>query len=171
MPRGLCLVPNGCRLACCDSISQHNLKLIIPSAAYMRRWTGPALVQVMTCRLFVAKWRLVWSVNFALYAEPAKLWRHNNLILARHLTITLVSTTFYCSKADVTMVSGGLATLHTHVPYTPAKTGNENVYTENIKITPMETVNTGVLYKNKEVKIKPKRHMMYQNIYDCICKK
>ena len=26
-----------------------------PSAAYMRQWTGPALVQVMACRLFGAK--------------------------------------------------------------------------------------------------------------------
>ena len=26
-----------------------------PSAAYMRQWTGPALVQVMACRLFSAK--------------------------------------------------------------------------------------------------------------------
>ena len=26
-----------------------------PSAAYMRRWTGPSLVQVMACRLFSAK--------------------------------------------------------------------------------------------------------------------
>ena len=26
-----------------------------PSAAYMRRWTGPSLVQVMACRLFGAK--------------------------------------------------------------------------------------------------------------------
>ena len=27
----------------------------LPSAAYMRRWTGSALVQVMACRLFGAK--------------------------------------------------------------------------------------------------------------------
>ena len=26
-----------------------------PSAAYMRQWTGPSLVQVMACRLFGAK--------------------------------------------------------------------------------------------------------------------
>ena len=26
-----------------------------PSAAYMRQWTGPALVQIMACRLFGAK--------------------------------------------------------------------------------------------------------------------
>ena len=30
-----------------------------PSAAYMRQWTGPVLVQVMTCRLFGAK--QAWS--------------------------------------------------------------------------------------------------------------
>ena len=31
------------------------------------------------------KWRLVWSVNFALHAEPTKLWRHNDLIYAQRL--------------------------------------------------------------------------------------
>ena len=47
------------------------------------------------------KWRLVWGVNFALHAKPAKLWCHNDLIYARRLIITFVSTTFHCSKRHV----------------------------------------------------------------------
>ena len=35
------------------------------------------------------------------------------LIYSHHLTIMLVSTTFYCSKRDVTIVSGSQATLNT----------------------------------------------------------
>ena len=41
---------------------------------------------------------------------------------------------------------------------------------ESMKTTSMETVSTGVLDKNKEhylgVEIKPKKHMVYQDIYD-----
>ena len=64
----------------------------------------------MSCRTLC----LVWSVNCALYA---KLWRHNDLIYARHLimTMTLESTTFHCSKRYVKIVSGSLATLYTRV--------------------------------------------------------
>ena len=36
------------------------------------------------------EWRWVWSVNFALHAELAKLLRHNDLIYARRLKMTLV---------------------------------------------------------------------------------
>ena len=50
----------------------------------------------MSCR----KWHLVWIVNFALHVELAKLWRHTDLIHARRLTMTLVSTTSHCSKRD-----------------------------------------------------------------------
>ena len=61
------------------------------------------------------KWRLVWSVNFSLHAQPAKLWRHNNLIYAHHLTIMLVSTPFHCSKRGVAMVRRSQVALHTRV--------------------------------------------------------
>ena len=37
----------------------------------------------MSCR----KWRLVWSVNFALHTE---LWRHDDLIYVRRLTMPLM---------------------------------------------------------------------------------
>ena len=43
---------------------------------------------------------------------------------------------------------------------------------ESTKTTSMEDISTGVLeiIKNiKEVKIKPKNDMMYQDIYNCIC--
>ena len=63
----------------------------------------------MSCR----EWRLVWSVNFALHAELAKVWRHNDLIYAQRLTMTLVPTASHCSKRDVTMVSGSMTTLNT----------------------------------------------------------
>ena len=35
--------------------SSEKVKLISPSAAYMRQRIGPALVQIMACRLFGAK--------------------------------------------------------------------------------------------------------------------
>ena len=53
------------------------------------------------------------SVNFAQHAEPAKLWCHNDIIYAHHLTS--VPTTSHCPKRDATMVSGRQATLHTYV--------------------------------------------------------
>ena len=34
---------------------RHDINSFLPSAAYMRRWTGSALVQVMACPLFGAK--------------------------------------------------------------------------------------------------------------------
>ena len=42
----------------------------------------------MSCR----KWRLVSNVNFVQHVELAKLWSHNDLVYAHHLTMTLVST-------------------------------------------------------------------------------
>ena len=52
---------NGCRKVRNEfrdyksSLLPWRFKLNIPSAAYMRRWIGSALVQVMACRLFGAK--------------------------------------------------------------------------------------------------------------------
>ena len=77
----------------------------------------------MSCR----EWRLVWSVNFALPAELARLWRHNDLIYAQRLTMTLVSTTSRCSKRNVTMVSGSMATLKTRVLITTTTTLDESL--------------------------------------------
>ena len=74
---------------------------------------GRFLVPMSCC-----KCRLVWGVNFAVHAKLAKLWSHTDLIYTHHLTITHVSTTFYCSKRDVTMVSGIQVTLHTPVRIT-----------------------------------------------------
>ena len=52
------------------------------------------------------KWHLVLSVNFALRAKPTKLWRHNDLIYVRHVTIKLVSTTSHCFKRVITRQPG-----------------------------------------------------------------
>ena len=77
----------------------------------------------MSCR----EQRLVWSVNFALQAVLATLWRQHDLIYTRRLTMTHVSTTSHCSKREVTMVSGSLATLDTRVPITTATTCDESL--------------------------------------------
>ena len=38
-----------------EAYSVHEINLFPPSAAYMRQWLGPALVQAMACRLFGTK--------------------------------------------------------------------------------------------------------------------
>ena len=46
------LVCMGQRLSCCDSVTFNSSR---PSAAYMRQWIGSALIQIMACCLFGAK--------------------------------------------------------------------------------------------------------------------
>ena len=56
----------------------------------------------------------------------------------------------------------------------PKWNGAATAVVESMKTTSMETVSTGVLDQNKEhclrsKQIKPKNHMMYEDIYNCIC--
>ena len=86
------------------------------------------------------KWCLFFSVNIALHAELAKLWRHNDIIFVRYLTMTLVPTTSHRPKRDVTIVSGSLATLHTRVPITTATPSGDFFFSHRQSINNMAVI-------------------------------
>ena len=73
------------------------------------------------------QWRLVWRVNFALNAAPARPWRHNDLFYTCYSTMALVSAIFHCSKYNATMVSVSQAALHTRLLIATSKGCDERL--------------------------------------------